>query len=114
MKPLGIQMNVEGKSWDDIEEAYGTRSAVVFGFGSQTPAELYTLYSSRFAGVEYYNTGFYANETVDYNFEQALLAQSVDEANEYWKKAQWDGKTGLSSARMLHPHGSLTLIICIL
>ena len=33
----------------------------------------------------------------DANFEKALSALSQEEANGYWKKAQWDGATGFSN-----------------
>jgi peptide/nickel transport system substrate-binding protein len=47
--------------------------------------------------VEYYNTGFYSNPTVDDWMNKALKATREEDALEYWKKAQWDGKTGLSA-----------------
>jgi peptide/nickel transport system substrate-binding protein len=96
MKPLGINIIVEGKSFDDIE-AMMHSNAVLFGWGSHDPLEMYNLYSSTYAGVGWYNTGFYSNPTVDEYFEKALLAKDEEEANVYWKKAQWDGETGFSA-----------------
>jgi peptide/nickel transport system substrate-binding protein len=96
LKPLGINMKVEGKSWDDIEHMMHA-NAVLFGWGSYDPLEMYNLYSSKTAGVGWYNTGFYVNPAVDEYMEKALAATSEDEALGYWKKAQWDGKTGFSA-----------------
>ncbi len=95
IKPLGIDIIAEGKSWDDIEKMMYSQ-AVLFGWGSYDPLEMYKLYSSGMAGVSWYNTGHYGNVQVDEYMELALAATSEEEANEYWKKAQWDGQTGLS------------------
>lgn len=96
IKPLGIHIKVEGGSWDTIEKKMYS-NAVLLGWGSHDPHEMYNIYSSKFAGVDFYNTGYYHNKTVDEYFDKALLATSETEAIEYWKKAQWDGKTGLSA-----------------
>lgn len=95
MKPLGIQINIEGGSWDVISQKMYSE-AVLMGWGSHDPQELYNIYGSENGGVEFFNTGFYKNETVDGYFEKALTAQSEEEAIEFWQKAQWDGETGLS------------------
>lgn len=96
MKPLGINIKVEGGSWDIIGKKMYSE-AVLMGWGSHDPHEMYNIYSSENAGIEYYNTGFYKNDTVDEYFEKALQAKSEAEAIEFWKKAQWDGTTGLSA-----------------
>ncbi|MCD8511934.1 MAG: ABC transporter substrate-binding protein [Bacillus sp. (in: Bacteria)] len=95
LKPLGINILVEGKSWDEIEKLMHS-NAVMMGWGSHDPLEMYNIYSGNMMGVEWYNPGYYSNETVDAYFEKALGATSEEEANDYWKKAQWDGKTGFS------------------
>lgn len=95
VKKAGIQINVEGKSWDEIEKQMHA-NAVLLGWGSHDPLEMFNLYSSAFGGVDYYNTGFYSNSSVDKQFEQALDARTEEEALSFWKKAQWDGQTGLS------------------
>jgi peptide/nickel transport system substrate-binding protein len=96
VKPLGITINVEGKSWDEIEKLMHS-SAVMMGWGSHDPIEIYNLFSSRMAGMDYYNSGFYSNAKVDEHLEKALRSKSEEEAIEFWKKAQWDGTTGFSS-----------------
>lgn len=95
LKPLGIQVHVEGGSWDVIRQKMHSQ-AVLMGWGSHDPHELYNIYGSDNAGVEYFNTGFYKNEKVDDYFELALHAKTEAEAIEYWQKAQWDGETGLN------------------
>ncbi|VEF49798.1 peptide ABC transporter oligopeptide-binding protein AppA [Bacillus freudenreichii] len=96
MKPLGININLEGGSWDVIEKNMYS-NAVLLGWGSHDPHEMFNIYSSENAGIEFYNTGFYQNKTVDEYFEKALRATNEKDAIEYWKKAQWDGTTGLSA-----------------
>ncbi len=95
IKPLGVIINVEGKSWDDIKKLKHS-NAVLFGWGSHDPLEMYNLHSSKNRGVGWYNAGFYSNPAVDQYMDKALAAGSEDKALEYWKKAQWDGSTGLS------------------
>ncbi|OAB45551.1 ABC transporter substrate-binding protein [Paenibacillus antarcticus] len=96
MKPLGINIKIEGGSWDILSQKMHA-NPVLLGWGSHDPHEIYNIYSTETAGIEYYNTGFYSNKTVDGYFEQALQARTEAEANEFWKKAQWDGVTGLSA-----------------
>lgn len=95
IRPLGIDIKAEGKSWDDIQELMYS-NAVLFGWGSYDPIEMFNLYHSSMAGFSWYNTGFYSNAAVDEYMELALSATSEEEANSYWKKAQWDGETGFS------------------
>ena len=70
IKPLGIKINVEGKSWDEIETLMHS-NAVIMGWGSHDPLEIYNLFSGKMAGVEYYNSGYYSNEKVDEYLEKA-------------------------------------------
>ena len=94
IKEIGIQINVEGISWDEIAKRMFS-DAVCMGWGSSTPQESYYLFHS--AGMlkdDYYNPEGYGNETVDGYLEAALAALTPEEAYEYWQKAQWDGETG--------------------
>ncbi len=95
LRELGIDISVEGKSWDDIQTLMHS-NAILFGWGSYDPLEMYNLYHSSMAEVDWYNTGFYENPKIDDYMERALAATSQEEAMEYWKKAQWDGETGFS------------------
>lgn len=96
VQEIGIKINVEGKSWDEIEKLMYS-NAVLLGFGSHDPLEMYNIFSSNYRGVDFYNTGYYSNEAVDQWMEKALHARSEDEAIPFWQKAQWDGETGLSA-----------------
>jgi len=96
IKPLGISVQVEGKSWDEIEHLMYSQP-VMMGWGSLDPLEMFNVYSSSYAGAGYYNPGYYSNETVDYYLDAALESVDMEQAYELWKKAQWDGETGLSA-----------------
>ncbi|WP_343991705.1 ABC transporter substrate-binding protein [Nocardioides dubius] len=87
VKPLGITITTAGRSWEEIEKAQHT-DAVLFGWGSHDPTELYNLLHSSKAGVEMYNPGYYANAEVDAELDAAQAARSQDEAIEHWQQAQ--------------------------
>ncbi|MEM8504975.1 MAG: ABC transporter substrate-binding protein [Cyanobacteria bacterium P01_D01_bin.1] len=94
--PIGIRVNVEGKSWDDIEPLMHS-NVVVFGWGSHDQTEMYNLYHSQSAQGDYYNTGYYANAAIDSTLDLAMGAPSEAEAITYWKAAQWDGDEGVTT-----------------
>ncbi|MFZ5591953.1 MAG: ABC transporter substrate-binding protein, partial [Bacillota bacterium] len=96
VKPLGIEITVEGKSWDEIKQLMHA-NAVLFGWGSHDPLEMYNLFHSKNRGVEYFNPGFYSNPAVDKYLDLALKTTDPEQANKYWQQAQWDGRTGLSA-----------------
>jgi len=96
LSPLGIKLDVVGKSWEAIQTMMHA-NAVLFGWGSHDPLEMYNLYSSETRGVGWFNTGFYSNAVVDGHLASALAATGEEEANRYWQKAQWDGQTGFSA-----------------
>ena len=96
-KEIGIEVTLEERTWDTIVEDIH-KEAVLFGFGSGDPSELYNLYYSGASNtpVEWDNAGFYSNETVDSYIDKALNSDDEEEALPYWQKAQYDGKTGAS------------------
>ena len=96
LKPVGISVNVEGKSWDDIEPLMHS-NVVVFGWGSHDQTEMYNLYHSQAAQGDYYNTGYYANQAIDSTLDLAMGAPSEAEAITYWQAAQWDGDQGVTT-----------------
>ncbi|MGD1854113.1 MAG: ABC transporter substrate-binding protein [Leptolyngbyaceae cyanobacterium] len=96
LKPIGIQANVEGKSWDEIEPAMHS-NVVVFGWGSHDQTEMYNLYYSQAAQGDFYNAGYYANQAIDETLDLAMGAPSEAEAIAFWKAAQWDGDTGFTA-----------------
>jgi len=93
MKPLNIKVNVKGKSWDHIAKKMHSE-AVLFALGNPTPLEYYYTFSTKAQGSGYNNVNYYSNATVDKNINKAFKADSIENAYEYWKKAQWDGKEG--------------------
>ena len=97
-KELGVKVNLEMKTWDNIVGEIHSE-AVLFGFGSGDPSELYNLYSSKAAGggIPWDNAGYYKNETVDSYIDKAFASENEEEALDFWKKAQWDGTTGFSN-----------------
>jgi peptide/nickel transport system substrate-binding protein len=96
IKSIGINMIVEGKSWDKLDSLKHS-NAVVFGWGSHDPIEMYNLYNSSYTGTAYYNVNYYSNPKVDEWMNKALHAIEDEQAWSFWKKAQWDGTTGLSA-----------------
>jgi len=96
-KELGISITVEGLSWDEINKRM-FKDAVLMGWGDQNPMETYLLYHSSNKGkANYYNPENYENPIVDRYLEEALRTPDLNEANEIWKKTQWDGTTGTST-----------------
>ncbi|HCF29754.1 MAG TPA: nickel ABC transporter substrate-binding protein, partial [Cyanobacteria bacterium UBA11049] len=96
IKPIGIQANVEGKSWDVIEPMMHS-NAVIFGWGRNDPTEMYTLHHSKTAQGSYANAGYYANSQIDSVLDLAMGAPSEEEALAFWKAAQWDGQKGFTA-----------------
>lgn len=96
-KKLGIKVNLENRNWDTIVPEINSQ-AVLYGFGSGDPSEIYNLYSSKTlgVGVPWNNSGYYKNDKVDEYIDKALQSEDEDAALDYWKKAQWDGETGFS------------------
>lgn len=94
LRPLGIVMEPTGRHWDDIQRHALHQDAIMFGFGSHSPQEIFYLYHSQHAGNGFYNSGFYANPDVDAHLDEAQAASSLEQANHFWQAAQWDGSTG--------------------
>ncbi len=94
LRELGIEVTTEGVGWDTAYDRAQSES-LVWGWGAHTPMELYNLYHSMpDTGLATYSP--YANETVDSYMDQALQTSSLEESYELWKKAQWDGTTGIT------------------
>lgn len=93
LRPIGILAEPSGKSWDEIRRLMHS-SAVVMGFGSHNPAEVFSLYHGRLAGVGYANPGFYSNPKVEAALDAAQGAPSLEASLPSWRQADWDGETG--------------------
>ena len=94
-KEMGIKVNTQGYSWDEIYSLW-YENPIVVGGGNYTPKEVYDYYYGGVAGVETCNMEYYKNSTVDEYMDKALSTTDENESNEYWKKAQLDGNIGAS------------------
>ncbi|MDH6371575.1 peptide/nickel transport system substrate-binding protein [Paenibacillus sp. PastF-3] len=92
---FGIKINLLGVTWDDIY-LKGKTAAVAWGGGRHHPYQLYTMNSSEQIDKGIGNMSNYYNPKVDEYLTLALTSSSLEEANKYWKLAQWDGETGFS------------------
>lgn len=95
-KKLGISIKVDGVSWDEIDKRMFSE-AVLMGWGAQNPTETYLLYHSDNMGKDYYNPENYQSAKVDEYIDMAMSSLDIKESMEYWKKAQWDGESGLAT-----------------
>ena len=95
-KAVGLAIEPAGKSWDDIDNVMHA-DAVLFGWGAHDPSEIYALHHGDFAGVEYYNPGYYKNPVVDAHLDAAQAAPDFAAALPEWQAAQWDGRTGFGA-----------------
>lgn len=86
LRPLGIEATPRGASWDAIGRVMNSEP-VMFGFGSHSPYQLYSLFAEKLAGVEYMNPSFYANPEVEVLFEKAQGAPSLEASMPYWSEA---------------------------
>lgn len=93
LKPLGIAATATGRSWEGIDRVLHAEP-VMFGWGSHSPLEVYSLYESTLGGVDYFNAGYFANAAVDAYFATAQAAESLEASYPDWQRAEWDGTTG--------------------
>lgn len=94
LRELGIEVKTEGVGWDTAYDR-AQSEPLIWGWGAHTPMELYNIYHSmEDTGLAQYSP--YANETVDKYMDEALESDNLEESYELWKKAQWDGTTGIT------------------
>ncbi|SEF86013.1 ABC transporter substrate-binding protein [Marinobacterium lutimaris] len=93
LKALGIEAIAIGKSWESLGQIFHSEP-VVFGWGSHTPLEVYSLYQSDWAGAGYYNVGYFSDAAVDAHFAAAQAAPTLEASYPDWQAAEWDGTTG--------------------
>ncbi len=96
---LGIAVTPKGASWDDIYPRQYT-DPVLWGWGSNSPVELYELTYSKGWG----NYPCYESAEVDAALEAAQAASSIEASYPFYQKAQWDPTTGTGVA----PQGAAT------
>lgn len=94
LRAIGIKVDIEGMSWDEIMKVMFSE-AVLMGWGSSSPNETYYLYRSEGALLDdFYNPEGYMSDVTDGYLNAAMSALTVEAANENWKRVQWDGTTG--------------------
>ncbi|WP_239284715.1 ABC transporter substrate-binding protein [Collinsella sp. An2] len=88
---IGIEAQPRGGSWDEIyPNQY--RQPVLWGWGSNSPIELYALNYSTGWG----NYAGYESERIDGHLDDALARPDVASSYDDWKLAQWDGVDGFA------------------
>lgn len=95
LKEIGIEVKTEGVGWD-VAYDRAQSEPLMWGWGAHTPMELYNIYHSlegRGIGQAEYSP--YSNGQADQYMDQALSTGSLEDSYELWKKAQWDGTTGI-------------------
>jgi peptide/nickel transport system substrate-binding protein len=99
VREVGIEVIPVGLGWDEIyPRAYC--DPILWGWGSNSPVELYSLYHSEGSG----NFACYEDASVDAYLEGALKTSTIEESFPLWKKAQWDGTVGVA------PQGAATWV----
>lgn len=96
VQPLGIEMRPQGAPWSALRRIMHSEP-VMFGFGSHSPFEVYSLYHSSLAGRGYMNPTYYANATVDGHLDAAEASASMEDSYPHWRAAAFDGTTGFGS-----------------
>ncbi len=86
-KPLGIDIELLAGSWDFIATKMH-ENPVLMGWGSHSAKEVRFVHHSDFAGVEFFNSGFYQNAKVDQALDQASNAPSWEASLPFWQQAQ--------------------------
>lgn len=94
LREMGISVKTEGVGWDTAYDR-AQSEALLWGWGAHTPMELYNIYHTA-PGNVYAEYSPYQNEAVDSYMDEALKSASLEESYELWKKAQWDGETGIT------------------
>lgn len=87
VKPLGIEVTPEGKTWDDMDSTK-FNIPIVWGGGSSDPYQLYNFYDSEVAATGYSNPAAYNNSQVDSLIDSAMENPSVDASYQTWKDVQ--------------------------
>lgn len=91
MKEVGIEISIKGAGWDDLYPREFS-DPVLWGWGSNSPSELYELNHSE-------GWGNFANRNdakTDAYLDGALAMPDIKDSYALWKDAQWDGTSGIS------------------
>ena len=91
---LGIVCTIEGVGWDTAYDR-ALSEPLLWGWGAHTPMELYNIYHTigETSSAQY---SPYSNPAVDTYMDEALASADIEQSYELWRKAQWDGTTGVT------------------
>ena len=84
-KELGIDMQLQGSNWDDIEGKFSTMS-IVWGGGGCDPSSLANYFDSRQAGLGYNNPTIMNDSNVDSLIDSAR-SQDLNSSYPTWSQA---------------------------
>lgn len=94
LRKVGIDVKTEGAGWDTAYDS-AQSEPLMWGWGAHTPMELYNIYHTmKDTGLAEYSP--YTNDRVDRYMDEALASSDLEDSYELWKKAQWDGTTGIT------------------
>lgn len=94
---LGLEVSPRGGSWDEIYP-HQYESPVLWGWGSNSPVEVYALNYSTGWG----NYACYESAAIDGHLDDALAQQAIEDSYVHWQLAAWDGEDGFA------PEGAAT------
>jgi peptide/nickel transport system substrate-binding protein len=99
VRAAGVEITLTGLGWDDLYPRAYT-NPILWGWGSNSPSELHSLYYSSGSG----NFSLYSNATIDGYLDAALATPTIEDSFALWQKAQWDGSVGVA------PQGAATWV----
>ena len=86
---MGIKIDVDQATWDELYAGAAFTSGVVWGWGQYDPVVLKNLfYSDEFTGSGTGNSVRYSNDEADALIEKALNANNNEDAVAAWKEVQ--------------------------
>lgn len=90
---LGIKVNPKGASWDEVDTKKYSQ-AVLFGYGTLDPQQVYLQYHSVKPDDTYNNPSLMNNSKIDQYLERGISTNSESDAINNFKLAAYDGETG--------------------
>lgn len=94
---VGIEVTPHGGSWDEVY-SHQYESPIMWGWGSNSPIEVYALNYSTGWG----NYAGYESAAIDGHLDDALAEPVVEDSYGHWQLAAWDGEDGFA------PEGAAT------
>lgn len=86
MAEIGIEVEVKGGDWDTDLYPHQFDTPILWGWGSNSPVELYELNYSKGWG----NVAAYDSKVVDGHLDAALKTSKIEDSYSEYKLAQWD------------------------